>query len=29
MVYFESVLHCDDPDDPDDPRIIVVSVHDA
>lgn len=29
LIYFESILLCDDPNDPDDPRIVVVSIHDA
>ena len=27
LVYFETILLCEDPDDPDDPQIEVVSVH--
>ena len=29
VVYFETVLLCDDANDPDDPQILVVSVHDV
>jgi hypothetical protein len=29
VVYFETVLLCEDADDPDDPQILVVSVHDV
>ena len=29
LVYFEMILHCDDPNDPDDPFLVVVSAHDV
>jgi hypothetical protein len=29
LVYFETVLMCDEPDDPDDPVVVVVNVHDV